>query len=163
MLVSEWHSASLNAATGQGLAACVTAILTPPVTQSLPEEWRGEYTVDRASRWIEERDRDGVTLLVTDRSSNQAIGLLILFESDDAKIGRSVRIGYLLSESVWGQGLASELVQGFVDWCSETEISLIIAGVERGNSASRRVLEKSGFKAVPDAPSSETLIYQVRL
>jgi len=160
MLVREWHAMPDYGPRAQGLAACVAAMLTPPVTRSLPEEWQGTYTLERASKWIEERDRDGTTLLVVERKSGLAIGLVILFETEDGQSGTRVRLGYLLSESAWGRGLASELVRGFVGWCSTADVSLIVAGVERDNPASQRVLEKSGFKVVPDASDTANLMYE---
>lgn len=135
---------------------------TAPDRQSLPDAWQGEYTEDRASRWIEERDRDGATLLVVERSSQMAIGLVILFESDDGRLGRSVRIGYLLAESVWGQGLASELLEGFVDWCRTVEIASIVGGVERENFASQRVLEKNGFTVLSDPKGRGDFVYRLQ-
>ena len=80
--VREWHSFSTDEGQQQDLAQLVAAMLTEPVTRSLPAAWHGAYTVKRARAWIEERDNEGATLLVIDKSTNQAIGLLILFEMD---------------------------------------------------------------------------------
>jgi len=163
MLVKEWHSLSAGDSRAEDLASVVRAILTPPVTQSLPECWQGEYTVERASEWIEERDQEGATLLVMDRSSGVPIGLMILFESDDEQLGRCVRVGYLLAEPVWGRGLASELLNGFVDWCRTVDISSILGGVERDNIASQRVLAKNGFEVLPTAKEHGDLLYVLQL
>ncbi|MGF1471251.1 MAG: GNAT family N-acetyltransferase [Rubrobacteraceae bacterium] len=147
--VDEWHSSTLD---DEELARVVANLLTGPVTRSLPVSWRGRYTEDRARTWIEERDNEGTTLLVVERSTDRAIGLIILFETDpgSAPDGIEVRIGYLLSETVWGRGYATELVRGFVGWCrGQPSIHSLAGGVERGNAASARVLEKNGFHAVP--------------
>lgn len=88
---------------------------------------------------------------------------MILFESDDEKSGSVVRLGYLLSESAWGQGLASELVRGFVDWCGTVEIAAILGGVERDNTASQRVLTKNGFMSQPTAEDHGDLVFELRL
>lgn len=138
-------------------------MLTPSVTQSLPEAWQGAYTTERANEWIDERDREGATLLVLERSSRTPVGLMILFESDDEQIDRTIRLGYLLSESAWGQGLASELVQGFVKWCRTVEIVLIIGGVERDNIPSQRVLEKNGFVSQGSADDHPELFFMLQL
>ena len=162
MLVREWRSLLSGDSMDQDLASAIVTILTPPVTQSLPEGWQGEYTIGRAARWIEEREQDAATLLVVERSSKTAIGLMFLFESDDDQSGRSVRVGYLLAESVWGQGLASELLKGFVDWCRTVEISSIVGGVERDNIASQRVLEKNGFTILPSVKDCGELVYELQ-
>lgn len=161
--VGEWHSLSADDWAHQELADVISTTLTPRVTQSLPEGWQGAYTIERASEWIQERDREGATLLVVERSSRVPIGLMILFESYDEKSGSAVRLGYLLSEPAWGQGFASELVRGFVDWCRMVEIAIILGGVERDNLASQRVLTKNGFMSQPTAEDHGELIFELRL
>ena len=163
LLVREWHSCSAVSVADQALAQVVCVLLTPSVTQSLPERWQGEYTTERASQWIEERDGEGTTLLVLDRLSGTPIGLMILFENDDDPRGRIVRLGYLLAESAWGKGLASELVRGFVEWCRTVDIASIVSGVERDNVASQRVLEKNGFVLQQDKDDSADLFLELRI
>lgn len=160
LIVKEWHALSDS---DIYMAQAVVTILTPRVTQSLPEGWQGEYTVDRASRWIAERDQEGATLLVLDVASKTPIGLIILFESEEKGVGRCVRIGYMLAESAWGRGYGSELLKGFVDWCRTVDISSIIGGVARDNLASRRVLEKNGFDILAGAQNQQELIYELSL
>ena len=88
-------------------------------------------------------------MLVVDRLTQQAVGLVILIEmqSEGGTDEKEVRLGYLLAEDSWGQGMASELVEGFVSWCREqTSISSIAGGVALNNPASKRVLQKNGFR-----------------
>ena len=147
--VGEWHTSRSTSSGRQDLAHIVAGILTEPVTKSLPESWAGPYSVERARRWIEERDEEGTTLLVVESSTEKAVGLVILFELDSDQ-GVEVRLGYLLAEPFWGKGLASELIAGFVRWCRDQgEVHSIAGGVARDNPASRRVLEKVGFHADP--------------
>jgi RimJ/RimL family protein N-acetyltransferase len=141
LLVGEWHSMISTDTAETELSQTVISILTPPVTRSLPTAWQGTYTLGRAREWIRERDQEGVTMLIKDRTANLSIGFLILSEGDN----RDVRIGYLLAEHAWGKGLASELIQGFIVWCKEAGIRSIIGGVARDNEAPIRVLEKNGF------------------
>ena len=78
-------------------------ILSEPVTRSLPTSWQGAYTVERARSWVEERDHEGTSLLVVEKSTGEPIGVMFLFE--EGVPGRTeVRIGYLLSEPAWGKG-----------------------------------------------------------
>ncbi len=119
--------------------------MTEPVTRALPPGWQGAYDLDRAAAWIAERDAQGQTLLVANRNSGEPVGLIILFESAAIE-GVDVRLGYLMAESTWGSGLASELVEGFVGWCRrQGHIRSIAGGVASDNPASVRVLEKNGF------------------
>ena len=153
LLVREWHSITRDHWQEQDLASLVVSVMTESVTRSLPAPWQGEYTVDRALNWIAERDGEGPTLLIVERSTNQAVGLMILFESatEDGTDGVDVRLGYLLAESAWGKGLASELIEGFVGWCrGEAAIRSLAGGVKPDNVASIRVLEKNGFRPIED-------------
>ena len=133
------------------LAAVIAAMLTEDVTISLPEPWHGPYSTARARQWIEDRDNEGTTLLVVDKATQDPVGLIILSSTtaDSTAAGVEVRLGYLLAQSVWGQGLASELIAGLVNWCREqVDIASLAGGVARDNPASKRVLEKNGFHPV---------------
>ena len=78
--------------------------------------------------------------------------------------GVDVRLGYLIAESAWGKGLASELIGGFVEWCREQTIVSIEGGVGRENQASQRVLEKNGFELVtPTDPMQGELFFRLVL
>jgi RimJ/RimL family protein N-acetyltransferase len=145
LIVREWHSKLADSAGELDLVKVVRELLGSAVTRSLPADWQGDYSKARAKQWIEDRDHEGVTLLARDRLSFLPVGLVILHEISDGSRSRSVRIGYLLAESSWGKGLASELIGGFVEWSRDNSISSIVGGVERNNVASRRVLEKNGF------------------
>jgi [ribosomal protein S5]-alanine N-acetyltransferase len=150
LLVGEWHSLPAEDWTQKELSDVVIALLTEGVTRSLPTSWQGAYSVQRAREWIQERDSEGTTLLAVDRSSRMAIGLVILSESVDKHVsGTEVRLGYMFSECVWGKGIASELVKGFVEWCRMEDVVKIVSGVARDNIPSRRVLEKAGFTSKP--------------
>ena len=157
LIVKEWHSLTPDEWEQENLAVTVIELLTPPVTRSLPETWQGEYTRDRASAWIEERDQEGTTLLAISITDRKPIGQMILPGSDEDGTGRSeIRLGYLLAERAWGKGYATEMVEGFVRWCSSQEsISGITAGVEQANRSSRNVLEKNRFQLVPPPASGE--------
>ena len=87
-------------------------------------------------------------MLVVDRMTQQAVGLMILIEiqAERGTDETEVRLGYLLAGDSWGKGIASELVEGFVSWCrKQTSISSIAGGVALNNQASKRVLQKNGF------------------
>ncbi len=164
LIVKEWHSLSDDDWVAQDLADVVVNLLTDRVTQSLPEAWRGSYTSQRAQEWIQDRDDEGAVLLVVDRSSRESVGLVILFEADQERaVGAELRLGYLLAESVWGKGLASEMIQGLVAWCRRSGVSSIVGGVARGNVSSRRVLEKSGFTCDAGTEEAAEQMFELKL
>lgn len=167
LTVAEWHAAATVGPRGRDLAEVVMSLLTPAVTRALPPEWQGRYTRERAGQWVTERDDEGTTLLVTERASTTAVGLMITLESTaKGETGLDVRLGYVLAESVWGRGLGSELLDGFIRWCrAEAALRSLIAGVSEDNPASVRILEKNGFR--PVAGSVEHMdaerIFELRL
>ena len=143
--IREWHSASWPSHWEEGLARFVAGILTEPVTRTLPVSWHGAFTEKRARDWIAERDREGSTLLVAEKATANPVGLVILFDSP-SEDGIELRLGYLLAESSWAMGFATEVVDGLVRWCrAHPSIRSLAGGVSRNNPASRRVLEKNGF------------------
>lgn len=137
--MKEWRSFSSCDWRDQDLAQVVSEMLTENVTRSLPTAWQGEYTIERGRKWIKERDREGTTLLVVDRSTLRVIGLMILFviEAEGCNGETELRLAYLLSADTSKQGIASELLTGFVAWCrQEFPISSIAGGVASDNLAS---------------------------
>ncbi|MBT5875331.1 MAG: GNAT family N-acetyltransferase [Candidatus Latescibacteria bacterium] len=163
LLVGEWHSLDCDAWKQLDLAVVVRDMLTERVTHTLPTAWQGTYTLDRARAWIEERDDEGMTLLAVEKVSRRPIGLIILFESGSSTARTDLRLGYLLAESAWGKGLASELIGGFVAWCGSNGVGSLAGGVEPENIASRRVLEKCGFVLDATSESSEEQIFVLSL
>ena len=79
--------------------------------------------------------------------AGQGVGVLLLSEGLGDDQGQ-VAVGYLLAESAWGQGFASEVMLGLAAWARDQGLTLF-AGVSTDNPASVRVLEKAGF--VPNA------------
>lgn len=149
LIVGEWHTLPPPDGHQEGIAQAVATMLTEPVTRTLPPAWQGDYTVPRARQWIKDRDKEGTTLLAIEKSAKQPVGLIILHEvgSQQAMDGIEVRLGYLLSEPAWGRGLATEMVKGFVAWCrTQDSISTVAGGVDADHPASKRVLEKNGFR-----------------
>lgn len=166
LLVREWHSVEPEEWPAGNLDRFVASLLTPAVTAALPAEWQGEYGAARVRSWIRDRDREGATLVAIERSGARAVGLVILHETDRGPDSVDIRLGYVLQEAAWGRGLASELVSGFVGWCRECRaVRSLAAGVEPGNDASVRVLEKSGFRPLGAGPgrAGEDQIYELEI
>lgn len=99
----------------------------------------GDFMREQAERgWTKWRvaDADGRTV------GRGGFGL-----SDD---GRQRELGYLLGRELWGQGLATELARALIQWhFAHLDPHLepgLLGFAHRDNAASRRILEKVGFR-----------------
>ncbi len=62
-------------------------------------------------------------------------------------LGNGPEIGYWLGEPFWGNGYATEMVEAIVGLAFRvTDLDHLVAGSRTANHASRRVLEKCGFR-----------------
>lgn len=147
---------------GADLPSTVAHLLTPRTTAALPPAWHGEFTTERATAWIEEQEVDSTTLLVTETSSRQPIGLVILAAVPAEGADVDLRVGYVIEETWWGRGIATELLAGLVDWARrQPAISSLTGGVDPSNVASIRVLERSGFQLVDADGEGGSILYRV--
>jgi RimJ/RimL family protein N-acetyltransferase len=89
-------------------------------------------------------DGSALTLAITSRKKPREVMGVIGIHADDRP---EPFVGLWLGTPHWGKGFATEAVRAMVDTLfEETEASGLTAGVRVVNPASRRVLEKSGFK-----------------
>lgn len=97
------------------------------------ERLRKGFEAGTVVRWgIEWKNEPGV------------IGTIGLHAAPDHSF--AAEIGFNFVRSLWGKGLATEIIPAVVRFGIETlELERIEARVVTGNNASRRVLEKTGF------------------
>ena len=88
--------------------------------------------------------------------------MILAFEPGAAE-KPTVHIGYLLAETVWGQGIATELMKGFVSSVKNNGPLRLAGGVDRGNPASARVLQKAGFVVEPDLSAPDIDMYALNI
>jgi len=145
LIVKEWHAFEPEELDPPDLIGAVESMLVPDVTITFPLMWQGTYNRKRAQHWIQECDTDSKTLLAVDKETKKAVGCINFYKVGDNKKATNLRLGYFLSKVMWGKGFASELIDGFVQWCKENNTSSVLAGVDPENTASIRVLEKNNF------------------
>lgn len=100
----------------------------------------------------------GIWCLI-DRSSHQKLGHAVLLplpveeedtdwnllNGDDIPDG-DIEIGYVLKKAAWGKGYATEACKRLLQFAfEETQLDEIVATTDPDNTASQRVLEKSGL------------------
>ncbi|OWV47960.1 GNAT family N-acetyltransferase [Mameliella alba] len=155
--VTPWEAALNDPASRPALEKRLAQILTRPVLRPLPPSVQLDETEERIANWIAARRAvSDVWLVETD---GILIGLLMLF-SDPEGDEDCAHLGYLFAEEAWGKGYATELVQGLAAHLDGTARITLLAGVDRANPASARVLEKSGFRPDPETTSADTLRFR---
>ena len=63
-------------------------------------------------------------------------------------------VGYILDDGFWGCGYATEALKSIIELAPHLGLERLTASVHPANTASMRVLEKSGFTLQPHASSS---------
>lgn len=138
----------------ESLLARVPKLLSSKVVEHLPPNFQGIYSKADAQDWFEKMTSQSRLLLVESDELNIAVGFLFVF----VESGGEAHIGYLLGENYWGQGLASELLRGFIKQVANSESwSKLVGGVEHANESSSRLLLKLGFIEQPR--NEEGIVY----
>lgn len=97
----------------------------------------------------------------------EAVGGIGLRRGEDVH-RHTAEFGYWLAEEFWGQGIMSEIVPAFVDYCfKEFSLKRLFAMPHSSNPASARVLEKAGFafegrlknNVIKDGQILDSLVY----
>lgn len=134
----------------------LAAILTPPVLQPLPPSLQ-RAPGEGITRWIDDRAAESDVLTIHNQRSGVLLGILILAHPPGAGTISRVHLGYLLAESAWGCGYATELVTGLI-LATGAGVELV-GGVACDNPASARVLEKAGFVKSRSDSTPETDVF----
>jgi RimJ/RimL family protein N-acetyltransferase len=155
LIVQHWASTLRNQDERQLIVKALMNILTPAVLEHLPPSFQMEQTEEIVSSWITNRAAESDVFLVKLQQSKTLIGLLILVNDQISGPTSKVHIGYLLSQSAWGKGFASELVSGLVIEARDHAPMTLIGGVAKGNKASAHILRKRGFSLHPELSNDD--------
>lgn len=109
-------------------------------------------------QWIDARDAESDIYLIRETSTDAIIGLMFL----TPPFNNDIHLGYLLGQTTWGKGYASELLAGLVSHVPKTGFRLL-GGVGRENPVSAHVLRKTGFQIVPELSDTETEMFGITL
>jgi len=104
------------------------------------------YTAAAADAWLKmvigETPQTNFAIIIKGKTVG-GIG----FESQGDIFRRSAEIGYWLGEKYWGNGIMTEVVQAVTAYAFYNfDLCRLYAGVMDTNTASIRVLEKSGYQ-----------------
>ncbi|MGI0118236.1 GNAT family N-acetyltransferase [Zooshikella sp. RANM57] len=125
----------------------IVKLFSPEVLQFLPDEWKLIKTKEQVVNWLEKQLNATDLYLIKLKKEQKIIGLLFLYSNKD--ISSTLNIGYLLNDQYWGKGYASELLTHLIGYYrKEKHIKRLLAGVEKENTSSIKLLTKCGFKQV---------------
>lgn len=150
------------------LAATVTELRTPRLTLRAIDVAEGERIVARrpapGDRWAPDYPFDGDVVGVMAFLANVSAGgrvrpfghYRITRRSDGRAVGGigfkgpphdgSAEVGYGLAPSARGHGYAAEALGAILHLAARRGVSRVVADTEAGNVASRRTLERAGFR-----------------
>lgn len=123
------------------------------VTATLPDNMH-DSSVEETRAWLAHKvleqaeETDGLGMwAVEELASGRVIGGALL-QPTSINGTEQVEVGYHFARAAWGQGYATEVAQGLVDYGFRTlGLTRIMGVVLPENTASRRVLEKIGMRA----------------
>lgn len=103
------------------------------------------YTIEDAEHWVRHCMRAlPATDFAIEVDGEASGGIGVVLRDDVERV--SAELGFWLGEAMWGRGVMTDAVSGFVPWALERfSLQRIYAHVFERNPASARVLEKSGF------------------
>ena len=152
--VRDWRPRVADA----GFLAALEGVLSPEVLAPLPPPL--QLCESGVEGWARARDVEAAVYAVSRYEAGDLVGLVILaYDPDEAR----VHLGYLLAQSFWGQGYASEIVEGVLAALGSVAPVEVLGGVAHDNPASARVLVKNGFVWLADLSDGETDMFAIRL
>jgi len=117
----------------------------PRIAECMRDAFPSPYTLEDAQRFIRMATGDTANLFLAIDIEGEAIGGIGIHPLDDVR-HRSAEVGYWLSESRWGHGIATDAVRSLVPVAFDRfDIVRLQAGIFSNNPSSMRVLEKCGF------------------
>lgn len=118
----------------------------PKITQFMSDGFAGISTPEGAVRFIDFANSVSDKIYRAIDVDGEAVGGIGVLMQTDIHC-KNAELGYWLAEPFWGNGIVSRAIPMIVDEAFETlDINRIFAKPFHTNTASHRVLEKSGFQ-----------------
>jgi len=109
--------------------------------------WRPHRTVADSVSIIRRFIAEDETWAIVDKASRRVIGSVGLHPDDMRAIKNCRSLGYALSPEFWGRGYATEAAQAALKYAFlDMGLALVSASHFPDNLASKRVIEKCGFR-----------------
>lgn len=126
------------------------------------------HSMEDSRQMVEALMRSGEHWAIVEKSTGRLIGSISLQKDGSRTLDDVRRMGYVLGESHWGQGYATEAAREVLRYAfEELNCSVISAGYFPFNQKSKRVLKKLGFaqegvlrhaRQMPDGSVSDLVV-----
>ena len=115
------------------------------IADRLQDRFPHPYTEEDARQFIDYATHAEMESIFAIEVEGQAVGSIgLIFQQDVYR--KSAELGYWLSESFWGRGIATAAARAMAEHAFQNlGLHRLYARVFSNNAASRRVLEKAGF------------------
>lgn len=116
-----------------------------------------EQDPDEAVAWLEPQIARGTALVAVERDEGgeRVVGFAVASPWHPYEgYARTVEDSIYLSPTAWGRGLGTRLLTALVRACRAAGDRTMVAQIESGHAASRRLHEKAGFALVGTIPAA---------
>ena len=118
----------------------------PRISDNLTNKFPSPYTRENGKNFIEFATKNDPVNIFTVDINGAACGGIGIHPQDDV-YRKNAELGYWLAEPFWGNGIISNAIPQIVEYGFKNfDITRIFARPYGTNAASKRVLEKAGFK-----------------
>lgn len=109
--------------------------------------------LERIVHSYQSANREFLVMAVVKKEDHKWMGTCAAIHNDDGEH----EIGYRLMEEYWGRGYGKEIVGGLAEFAFHSlNLEQIVAHVNKGNSASARILEQQNFDFIREYVESDT-------
>lgn len=161
--VENWGRILSDPSKRNKLESELKVILTPTIMYRLPLSMKFSADEDSISKWVDDRVNDVQILCVHERDTSELMGLILLFDNPEETVIPTIQLGYILGEPNWGKGYATEMVKALLTALGGGPRMRLAAGVDRENVASAAVLEKSGFRKIPEQTTAGRFGFELEI
>ncbi len=118
--------------------------------------WKPHESIEQSLMILSRMIKDNEVWAITLKNRNRIIGTIGLHQRDQEDDSYR-EIGYVLDDIYWNQGIATEAVKRLIIHAfSDLGLKRVTCGHHPSNTASRRVIEKSGFIHTHDEKRKRT-------
>ncbi|MFV2051905.1 GNAT family N-acetyltransferase [Aliiroseovarius sp. YM-037] len=157
--VRHWSSSLKDDVKRRDLLAALENMLTPKILKELPPSMQVDDTPTAVSEWVDARAEESDVYVVSVTPKGDLCGLLILVKELESAAVPTIHMGYLFAEQAWGNGYATEVIEGVLQAASDAAPLCFVGGVTKENGASAHILRKLGFALQPELSTGDTDIF----